>query len=282
MNKTIKIILISVVAVGIAAVVLFSLKNVIFGTLVIPTTAFEKDVDEMVKKEIKGQNYLTASEAFYRIVDDIQTEASVINNDGSHQLSEREVEKCKKIVFYAFEPVFESYQEDYFNRTTWAESDLDNLKSCAEDMLAMNIAESTAKSNLTKVVNTVKDYYAAKGVISRANHCTTVTAAKDLRDRAERLKRKPLTNNVSLKSGLDNVFNNAKKSVADYIYSSCCNLRNNYQNFDSYNQFNQKWSNLNNRINEFENNFGKSSVIDKSIKVLNEADENAMNYYEQL
>ena len=111
MNKTIKIALISIVIVGLISIIIYFINGT--GTPQggpIATTSFEKYIENKVNNSIKGKDYAEASQSFDDIIGEIQTEASIINSDGNKQLTESEVQNCKKIAFYAYAPVFDDFQ----------------------------------------------------------------------------------------------------------------------------------------------------------------------------
>ena len=280
MNKTIKIALISLVVVGIAAVIIYFINGTrVPESQAIATTPFEKEIASQVAKEIEGHDYTSASSAFNDILGVIGTEASILNSDGKKQLSETEVENCKKIAFYAYEPIFESYQNSYFARSSWTDKELSALKTRAQKLLSMNIAEDEVKRALSKVVSNVNDYYAAWAIVKSASSCSSVSAANKIKSSAESYQRAPLTNNASLKAGLSNAFSDAKKSLANNIIAKCKNVARNYQSYGSFESFYAAEEAATNRINEYVNAFKGATLFTEATKELSNADEAAMSYY---
>ena len=106
MGRNIKIALIAIVLLGIIATIVFFIKSP--GKSVeerIAATPFEKEIENKVFAGIKGQDYDAATTAFYNILDTIATEASIVNQGGSKQLTKDEVKNCKKYAFSTYLPI---------------------------------------------------------------------------------------------------------------------------------------------------------------------------------
>lgn len=220
MGRNIKIALIAIVLLGIIATIVFFIKPP--GKSVeerIAATPFEKEIENKVFAGIKGQDYDAATTAFYNILDTIATEASIVNQGGSKQLTKDEVKNCKKYAFSTYLPIVDQYQEMFFGRSSWTDQELNALKSRAQNLLDMKIAEGDDESMLASIVKNVNDYYAAWKVINGAKTCSTIAAAKNISEQVKRYERPPLTNNASLQAGLSNAFDDAKTSVAKIIAS---------------------------------------------------------------
>lgn len=280
MNKTIKIALISLVVVSIAAVIIYFVNvTELPKSQEIASTPFEKEIASQVAKDIEGHDYTAATSAFNDILGVISTEASIVNSDGKKLLSETEVENCKKIAFYAYEPIFDSYQNSYFARSSWTDKELSALKTRAQKLLSMNIAEEEAKRSLSKVVSNVNDYYAAWAVVKRAHSCSSVSAVNKIKSDAASFKRAPLTNNASLSAGLNGAFSDAKNSLANSIKAKCHSVARNYQSYSSYESFYAAEEAALERINEYINAFGGATLFSESKSELKNADVEAMSYY---
>ena len=281
MNRTIKIALIAIVLLGIIATIVYFINGTSTGKVdAIAKTDFEKEIEKQVKSHVEGKDYTSASAAFYSILSEIDTEASIINSDNKKQLSESEVENCKKIAFYAYEPIFEDYQKAYFTHSSWSEKELNTLKSRAQNLLNMNIAEGNAKSTLSSVIANVNDYYAAWRVVKSAKSCSSVAAVRDIEKRANSFKRPPLTNNASLKAGLEGAFSDAKSTLANSINARCRKVAQSYQYYDSYTSFYSDYLAMNKRIDEYVSAFNGESLFTNSKSMLSQAESNALDYFE--
>ena len=279
MNKIIKIILISLVIIGIASVAFYFYN----GTdtpkeQVIATTPFEKEIENQVKSQIQGNDYVQASKAFHDILSTIKTEASIENVDGKKQLTTNEVANCQKIAFYAYAPIFNRYQKSYFSQPSWTDSELNALKAQAQELLSMNIAEGAAKHGIAQVIDNVNDYNAAWAVVRSAHSCYSVAEVKSIKSKVTQYNRAPLTNNASLRAGLNSAYTDAKSSLASNINAICRKVAQNYMAYGSYDNYLAAEEAALNRINEYVNAFGGGS-FGNAKNALAQADNDAINYY---
>ena len=279
MNKIIKIILISLVIIGIASVAFYFYN----GTdtpkeQVIATTSFEKEIENQVKSQIQGNDYPQASKAFHDIMSTIKTEASIENVDGKKQLTTNEVANCQKIAFYAYAPIFNRYQKSYFSQPSWTDSELNALKAQAQELLSMNIAEGAAKHGIAQVIDNVNDYNAAWAVVRSAHSCYSVAAVKSIKSKVAQYNRAPLTNNASLRAGLNSAYTDAKSSLASNINAICRKVAQNYRAYGNYDNYFAAEEAALNQINEYVNAFGGGSFSDAKT-ALAQADNDALNYY---
>ena len=279
MKKIIKIILISLVIIGIASVAFYFYN----GTdtpkeQVIATTSFEKEIENQVKSQIQGNDYPQASKAFHDIMSTIKTEASIENVDGKKQLTTNEVANCQKIAFYAYAPIFNRYQKSYFSQPSWTDSELNALKAQAQELLSMNIAEGAAKHGIAKVIANVNDYNAAWAVVRSAHSCYSVAEVKSIKSKVTQYNRAPLTNNASLRAGLNSAYTDAKSSLASNINAICRKVAQNYMAYGSYDNYLDAEEAALNRINEYVNAFGGGS-FGNAKNALAQADNDAINYY---
>ena len=279
MKKIIKIILISLVIIGIASVAFYFYN----GTdtpkeQVIATTSFEKEIENQVKSQIQGNDYPQASKAFHDIMSTIKTEASIENVDGKKQLTSNEVANCQKIAFYAYAPIFNRYQKSYFSQPSWTDSELNALKAQAQELLSMNIAEGAAKHGIAQVIDNVNDYNAAWAVVRSAHSCYSVAAVKSIKSKVAQYNRAPLTNNASLRAGLNSAYTDAKSSLASNINAYCRKVAQNYRAYGNYDNYLAAEEAALNRINEYVNAFGGGS-FGNAKNALAQADNDAINYY---
>ena len=279
MNKIIKIILISLVIIGIASVAFYFYN----GTdtpkeQVIATTSFEKEIENQVKSQIQGNDYPQASKAFHDIMSTIKTEASIENVDGKKQLTTNEVANCQKIAFYAYAPIFNRYQKSYFSQPSWTDSELNALKAQSQELLSMNIAEGAAKHGIAQVIDNVNDYNAAWAVVRSAHSCYSVAAVKSIKSKVAQYNRAPLTNNASLRAGLNSAYTDAKSSLASNINAICRKVAQNYRAYGNYDNYLAAEEAALNQINEYVNAFGGGS-FGNAKNALAQGDNDAINYY---
>lgn len=279
-NKTIKIALISIAVIAIVSVFIYFLKGIVKPPEDdIAKTPFEKYIEAKVKAEIEGKDYQTASTAFNNVLKDIETEASIINSNGAKQLTDNEVSNCKKKAFFAYMPIFDSYQQSYFIRSSWSDGELQELKSKAKYLKKMNLAEGQAEKALSDVISNVDDYYDAWKVVKSARSCTSVDQVNRIKSNAESYKRAPLTNNASLSVGLNSAYSEAKNSLANNIKAYCRSVAKDYKNYGSYDRFVDDVDSALKRIGEYENTFEGVTFSD-ALDLLIQAELNAKEYYD--
>ena len=208
----------------------------------------------------------------------IKTEASIENVDGKKQLTTNEVANCQKIAFYAYAPIFNRYQKSYFSQPSWTDSELNALKAQAQELLSMNIAEGAAKHGIAQVIDNVNDYNAAWAVVRSAHSCYSVAAVKSIKSKVAQYNRAPLTNNASLRAGLNSAYTDAKSSLASNINANCRKVAQSYMAYGSYDNYLAAEEAALNRINEYVNAFGGGS-FGNAKNALAQADNDAINYY---
>lgn len=283
MKKYIKISLIAVIAIGIICSIVYFISGIgSGGDKIIATTSFEKQIQARTDAEIKGKEYNDAQTGFNSILQEINTEASVTLGDGTKNLTEAEVQKAKKIVFYEYAPIFTKYGKAYFKKSSWDDSVLKSLRSEAQILQTMNIAEkgTAVYSDLLEIATNVDDYYAAWGVAKSASHCSTVSAIASLMSSANRYKKDPLMNNASLAAALNSVESNAKSSVIRVISSHCRGVANRYASYSDYASWTNAYESACDRINEYKKSYGYPADLQSARAALDDADNNALNYYD--
>ena len=232
MNRIIKIALITIMLLSIVVIITLLIKRPPSINGATPKPLVER-VDSLISVRIVNEDYVSASKGFDFILDEIATEASILNPNGSNQLTTDEVNRCRVSVFDTYLSVFDKYQRYYFNQSSWSDEELKALKSRAQTLLDMNIAKGKDKSTLDSVVINVNDYYKAWEFINHAKSCASIEAAQIIEKQVERYLRSPLTNNASLRAGLENAFYDAKSSLAKKIIA-ISNLQQRKKQIDRY------------------------------------------------
>lgn len=282
MKKIIKISLIAFVIIGILFAIIYFANGM--GDSVqkpIATTSFEKHVQSRTDSEIKGKDYDEAKKAYSSILQEIATEASIVLGDGTKKLSDEEVLRVKKIAFYEYAPIFADYGTSYFQKSSWDDSMLKELRSEAVSLKSQGIAESGTKvlTTLDKIVTNVNEYYAAWQIAKNASHCSSVSAIATLKNSANKYKHSPLTNNASLSAALNSVEANAKSAVIRNISGYCHSVANRYSNYGSYETWTSAYESACKRIAEYKSSYGYPQELQNARGALDRADDAALNYY---
>lgn len=269
-------------AIAIVIILLYFGKSLIdIKTAPIVATDFEKHVKERVENGIKGQEYSIAHSTFSSIMSEILTEESITLDNGKKALTDSEVLKSKQIVFYEYVPIFTKYGLSYFSKSSWDNTELENLQSESNYLIQLNIAEPTTDSynSIAKIAKIVADYFAAWQVVSRARNCSSVNSIAEIKADANGYNIDPLTNNSSLESALQSVEDEAKRSVVSYIAEKCNFVISSKYDYNNYITFYRAYENACNRISEYTDTYGKNNVLNDAKDRLDKAETEASAYY---
>lgn len=302
-KQIIKIVLPSLAVIGIVVAVIYFIQ----GIKVPPpddmvTTTYEKKISDRVESDVKDKSYSEAKYAFDDILADINTEASITLSDGRPNLPDEEVLKCRKILFYEYVPIFNSYAKSYFNGHSWDEKTINSIKQEATLLKSMNIAESNSPdyNALEDAIKVVNDYFAAKSLVSKAASCKTDEDVNSLKAKVNSYRRAPLNNNSSLMSQLGGVERTAREAVARYkekererqsaddsrsassdAISQANRVASGYRSYGSYDRFYAAYQQAKDRLNAVKRQHGSTSQINSAISQLDKADDYAQDYYIQ-
>ena len=286
MKLAIKIFLLVLVVAGIGTVAYFMFRPMKEGGEELEmheVTKFEKHIQERVEEEIFDKEFEEATEGYQSILDEIDTEAAVMLDDGEENLSETEERNCRKEAFFAYAPIFTKHAQRYFRKATWDENYIDSLQHMAQQLLATGIAESgtDVDGQLKNTIETVNDYHEAWKLVNSVSSCSSLSAVDNAISRSNAFRqRSPLSNNTDLVTALASVPEKAKDSYAEYIIRRCNNVANNYNNYDSYVAFYTALDGTNKLINEFTNKYGQEYRFSNAKAKLANADRNALNAYD--
>ena len=287
MKLAIKILLIVLVVAGIAYIAITQ-----FGSMedtppppVPELTKFEKHIQKRVENEVADCSYDEATKAFNSIMDEITTEANImVERDGEEEpsISDEEAQSCREELFYAYAPIFTAHTDEYFQRSTWDEAYINQLRDKAKEMQQAHIAEegTATTEKLAATIKTVDDYHAALKVVRQAEGCTTVAAAKSIISEAQAYQRAPLTNCDRLRSQLAQVPTKAKNAVATVIRNRCADVINKFDNikYGSFREANDAINSCTSAITDYYNAFGRGA-FDAELKKFSDRKKYMSNVY---
>ena len=285
MNKIVKLVLIAIVFIGIVVAFIYFASGIDSGVgKPIAVTAFEKHVQQRTDNDIKGKQYPDAHDGYVSIINELNTEASITLGNGEKNLSDSEIEKSKQIAFYEYAPIFTKYALEYFQKASWDDAVLKELKNESISLLDTKVAEvgTATEKDLKQISKTVDSYYAAWKVANGASHCNSVGAIAQVKKNANSYKYAPLTNNASLLSALNSAESNAKSSVIRIIRSHCDKVSQGYKNYSNYASFNSAYENACRRIEEYKQSYGYPDELKSARSRLVDADASALPYYKEL
>jgi len=280
MKQSIKISIIVITAIAIVGLLFYFTKKIDNAEIeTIEPQNFLKYIEARVNNEVADKPFDSAKIAFYSIIGEINTEAFIKTGNGSSVLTTEDTDKCKRMAFYAYAPIFAAHGLDYFN--SWVNSGADPLRTEANSLLAYGIAEdgTQIKQDLNQIVKIVNEYHEALRVISSASSCTTIEAVNKAINGHKRYMHAPLTNNRNLKTELNNVPNKAKESLVNYILRKANVVIANKYKYDSYAKWYEDYDAKISEIDQYEKAFGKAELLTSKKSDLEQADEDALNYY---
>lgn len=251
----------------------------------IPKTEFAKHIQSSVENRIRDVDYSEASIGFDAILGEIQTERSVMLNNGSKSISDEEYSECRKMTFFAFAPRFIRYAVEYYKTSEWDYSVLKKMERRAEELVEMKLAESSSptEDTLKIIIQGVKDYETALNVIKEANYCTSIKRVEDIITLSDNYKKKwPLKNNYKLVSELGGVPSKAKDSYANFICNYCNKVAENFDKnvYESYAFFKEEYDKAASLIDSYIDKFGKRQNLQDAIELLYLKDQEAQKYYD--
>ncbi len=301
-KQIIKIVLPSLAIIGIVVAIIYFVKGLDVPPEGETATSYEMKINDRVESEVKDKSYREAKSAFDDILADINTEASITLSDGRPNLSDAEVLKCRKILFYEYVPIFNSYAKSYFNGHTWDEKTINSIKQEATLLMSMNIAEHNSPdyNALEDAIKVVNDYFVAKSLVSKAASCKTDDDVNSLKAKVNSYRRAPLNNNSSLMSQLGGVERTAREAVAKYkekererqssdasrsdvsdAISQANRVANGYRSYGSYDRFYAAYQQAKDRLNAIKRQHGGTPQVNSAMSQLDKADDYAQDYYIQ-
>lgn len=283
MKQSIKIGIIVFAAIAIVGLLFYFTKKIDNAEVEkIEPQNFVKYVEQQANKEVKDKPFEEAKISFYKLIGEINTEAFVWLNDTTKALTDESIQKCKRIAFYAYSPIFTTHGAEYFNQQSWTIRDADALREEANALLSYGIAESgtQVKSDLDQIVKNVKEYHEALGIVSSASQCGSVEAVNKAVSNAKKYKHDPLTNNKKLLTGLNNVPSTAKDGLANRIVGRGDGIIARKCSYPDYTQWYEAYQQVIGAIDEYERAFGKIEKLTRERTKLEEADEEALDCYD--
>lgn len=280
--KAFKIILIAIVIIGITCFAFYYAK--ILGdndTAPIAVTSFEKSIQNMTDTKVKGKDFASAQNGFQSIMQEIDTEASVVLADGKKNLKDEEVNNARKIVFYEYAPIFIEYGIAYFKKSKWDESSLNSMRKEALTLQNMKMIESgtNMSSDLNKIVSTIDDYFEAWRIAKSATRCVSVLDIAKLKNNAKNFNHRPLTNDLYLASALNSVESEAKESVIRFIVHHSNSVASGFRNYNDYVGWTAAYNSACADIDEYKAAYGYPQELKDVRSLLDNTDNEALAYY---
>lgn len=254
MRKALKIGLIALAAMGIGALIWFTLlyHDNDIKKVNVNDSYFTAQIISQVHKEItEGGSFNAILRSYNTMLQEVGDAAYLEN------ISTSEADTCRKLLAYGYAPKLISYAEECFKKSEWNVRVIDTLRHEAQNLIDAGTLPSDSHNlpDLHDIVKTVNDYHAAVAA-TQVGGITTVAAARAAITRADSFKRVPLTNCRSLLSALNAVPDKVKSSLATNIASAC------------QHSHGANIAALIARIDEYERAFGSNSLLSQQRRQL--------------
>lgn len=281
-SKKIAIITGSFIVLVVITMLLFDLNKGYEGTS-ISSDPFKPVANSAISERIKEKDYKTARNAFDSIYQMIDIQGKLILKDGSHLTPIEEIDSLKLSAYNeAVECLIKEY--DAMSKSSkWSLYPLLDIKSQAtyyRDLYPSS--DNFYEPNLTKIINTINDYYAAMKLCENSGAVTTVAGIRNIESQAKKYKRHPLTNDTDLSSQLNSAPQRARNSVSAYIERRATNLKNEITTFSTKEEFMEKYNSINSSLNDYVNSYGNNSNINSARANLALAKVEAEKYFSSL
>lgn len=254
MRKALKIGLIALAAIGIGALIWFTLlyHDNDIKKVTVNDSYFTAQIISQVQKEItEGSSFNDVMRSYNTMLQEVGDAAYLEN------ISTSEADTCRKLLAYGYAPKLISYAEECFKKSEWNVRVIDTLRHEAQNLIDAGTLPSDSHNlpDLRYIVKTVNDYHAAVAA-TQVGGITTVAAARAAITRADSFKRAPLTNCRSLISALNAVPDKVKSTLANNIASAC------------QHSHGANIASLIARIDEYERTFGSNSLLSQQRRQL--------------
>lgn len=247
MRKTIKIGLIALAAMGIGALMWFTLlyHDNDIKKVTVNDSYFTAQIITQVQKEItEGSSFNAAMRSYNTMLQEVGDAAYLEN------ITANEADSCRKLLAYGYAPKLISYAQECFKKNVWNVRVIDTLRHEAQHLIDAGTLPNDSHNlpDLRDIVKTVNDYHHAVAA-TQVGGITTVAAAQAAISRAGSFKRTPLTNCTNLLSALNAVPDKVKSSLVNNIASAC------------QHSHGANIAALLARIDEYERAFGSNSLL---------------------
>lgn len=281
-SKKIAIITGSFIVLVVITILLFDLNKGYEGAS-ISSDPFKPVAVSAISERIEEQDYKTARNAFDSIYQMIDIQGKLILKDGSHLTPIEEIDSLKLSAYEEAVKCLVKESEELYQSTRWDRYPLAEIKSYASYYYDLFPSSNNFYNpNLTKIINTINDYYAAMKLCKNSGAVTSVAGIRNIESQVKKYTRHPLTNDTELKSQLNSAPQRAKNSVSTYIERRAANLKNEITTFSTLDEFMEKYNSINSSLNEYVNSYGNNSNMNSARANLASAKLNAEEYFKSL
>ena len=281
-KKIIKICIPILFLAGFLAIVVFSQKEIEEQKFPITPSDFSTYVDNYINDSIVNKDIREARQAYKKLYAIICTEDSLFSANPSAKLLEPyTAEDCYNKAFAAYFGIFKKDADDLFNKATWNNTHLNNLKSEAEELLQAYKGASQNEGELSTYISYVDGYSKAKNLIEyKSKKCTSKTGYDNLITEANKYTRYPYNNNTQLQGIVNTVKNNAKDAWWRYLDNKVNNLSSRCNMYTDYSDFYENYFKpLRDNIEDFSVTFNRHNDCGRLHNTINDTREKVRNCF---
>lgn len=283
MNKqNLKTSMIALVAIGIIVAVIVFTKGLQYVSKPISPYDLTNHIEKVAQKNMSEKDIDKAHKTYVSLLREIKTDASIKQADGQWSLTSSEVDDALLTLFSEYAPVVAKVGNVYFERSSWDEKTVLSLHNDATWLKKMDYAEkqSDLSNDLDAIIKHGSNYKAALQVVRSAKSCASVAEVKEVKKKADNYaKLSPLTNNTSLVSELKSAEKTALSSLVSNIITFCNGVAGKWRAYGSYVKWYAAYENACQRISDYGKTYGQNASLQKAKASLDNADKNALNYY---
>ena len=278
-SKKIAIITGSFIVLVVITILLFDLNKGYEGAS-ISSDPFKPVAVSAISERIEEKDYKTARNAFDSIYQMIDIQGKLILKDRSHLTPIEEIDSLKLSAYEEAVKCLVKESEELYQSTRWDRYPLAEIKSYASYYYDLFPSSNNFYNpNLTKIINTINDYYAAMKLCKNSGAVTSVAGIRNIENKVKKYNPYPLTNDTELKSQLNSATQRAKNSVSAYIERSATNIKNNITTYSTKEEFDNQYNSISGSINEYVNSYGNNTNMNSARANLASAKLDAEEYF---
>lgn len=217
----------------------------------------EQEIRDSIESRISHQPYPQATMEYDQAREAINILHEQRLKNGERALDDRNAEKCLRVAYDAYAPIFIAYTNNYFRRNDWDTATINELRDRAMELQAVH--DTVFYQEMVKVVD---DYYAAWTFVGVAEQkCWNVDSIKNRIQKANEFIYAPLKNNKALYDQLNQIPERVKQKYKTYVKQKGDKIIDKVYNnsYTDYGEFQKDYDNISkNFIRPYERAYGNA------------------------
>lgn len=189
-----------------------------------------------------ASDFDAACNAYSRLRQDLDTEHRLRLKGGGAVLPDSTYKRCDASLCNTFGRVVDSKMKKFFDSSGWT-SDSAFMSKANRQLAELNRHSRNMDATLADNCRNYQDYISCyresiKPLASRINNCASLDGVRSIVDDAKRWSGKyPFDHDANLSDMLSSAGYQACSSYTDYLRVQCDNLKEEYENYDSFSRF---------------------------------------------